>query len=130
MEDVIVVLDVFGFMWGCVDEIEKIVIVREVIGNLFDELLIECNFGLVVYGYNCKGDCMDIEELVFVGFDWDIICISMNKLNLIGKMLLSVFVKFVVEKLKYIENKVIVILVSDGIEICDFDFCEVGIELE
>ncbi len=129
-EDAIVVLDASGSMWGRVEDKEKIVIARDVIGNLLSDLPAERNLGLVAYGHNRKGDCSDIEELAPVGADRDAIRASMNKLNPKGKTPLSASVKFAAEKLKYTENKATVILVSDGIETCDLDPCEVGTELE
>ena len=129
-EDVIVVLDASGSMWGELDGAPKIVAARNVIGGLLDDLPADRRLGLVAYGHNRKGDCTDIEEIAAVGSDRSAIKSAVNALNPKGKTPLSASVKFAAEKLKFTENKATVILVSDGKETCDLDPCDVGAELE
>ena len=129
-EDAILVLDASGSMWGRIDDEEKIVAARRVIGGLLDSLPAERRLGLVAYGHNRKGDCTDIEELAPVGTDRGAIRTAVNNIVPKGKTPLSASVKFAAEKLRYTENKATVILISDGIETCDLDPCAVGNDLE
>ncbi len=129
-EDVIVVLDASGSMWGQIDGEPKIAIARRVIGDLLDQLPTERRIGLMAYGHNRKGDCADIELLAAVGSDRDAIRQAVESLNPKGKTPLSASVLQAAEALRYTENAATVILVSDGIETCDLDPCEVGTSLE
>ncbi|MEL7487211.1 MAG: vWA domain-containing protein [Pseudomonadota bacterium] len=129
-EDVILVLDASGSMWGELDGAAKIVTARGVVGSLLNDLPSDRRLGLVAYGHNRKGDCSDIEEIAEVGAARDAIRNAVDALNPKGKTPLSASVKFAAEKLKYTENKATVILVSDGKETCDLDPCAVGAALE
>ena len=129
-EDVIVVLDASGSMWGELDGAPKIVTARTVVGGLLDDLPADRRLGLVAYGHNRKGDCSDIEEIAPVGASRAAIRAAVDALNPKGKTPLSASVKFAAEKLKYTENRATVILVSDGKETCNLDPCDVGAELE
>ncbi len=129
-DDVILVLDASGSMWGQIDGEAKIVTAKRVINELLTDLPADKKLGLVAYGHNRKGDCTDIEEIAVVGADRAAIGAAVNKLNPKGKTPLSASVKFAAEKLKSTENKATVILISDGIETCNLDPCAVGAELE
>ena len=129
-EDMILVLDASGSMWGQIEGEAKIAIARKVIGDLLGDLPADRRLGLVAYGHNRKGDCTDIEEVAAVGTDRATIRDAVNAISPKGKTPLSASVKFAAEKLKYTENKATVVLVSDGIETCDLDPCEVGSSLE
>ena len=129
-QDVMLVLDASGSMWGEVEGEAKIVAARRVVGGLLDSLPVSRQLGLVAYGHNRKGDCGDIEEVAAIGADRAAIRSAVDGLNPKGKTPLSASVKFAAEKFRYTENKATVILVSDGIETCDLDPCAVGAELE
>ena len=58
------ILDASGSMWGQVEGKAKIVIAKEVLIDLFEDLPQGLNVGLVAYGHRRKGDCNDVEELV------------------------------------------------------------------
>ncbi|MEO0981711.1 MAG: VWA domain-containing protein [Pseudomonadota bacterium] len=129
-EDVILVLDGSGSMWGQIEGEPKIAIAREVTGQVLDEMPDDRRLGLVAYGHNRKGDCSDIETIAEVGADRTAIREAVNALNPKGKTPLSASVQYAAEQLRYTENKATVILVSDGEETCDLDPCAVGTALE
>ena len=60
----ILVLDASGSMWGQIDGVNKIVIAREVIGDLLTRIPADMALGLTMYGHNRRGDCSDIETMV------------------------------------------------------------------
>lgn len=126
----ILVLDASGSMWGQIDGVNKIVIAREVIGDLLGTLPEELNLGLYAYGHRRKGDCSDIEMLYAPGTDRAAIAAAVNRINPRGKTPLSAAVIQAAESLKYTEERATVILVSDGIETCNLDPCAVGRQLE
>ncbi len=127
----ILVLDASGSMWGQIDGINKIVIAREVIGDLLPTLPPEQELGLTVYGHRRKGDCTDIETVVAPGLgQLDVIADAVNTIKPRGSTPLSSAVIQAAEALKYNEERATVILVSDGRETCEMDPCEVGRKLE
>jgi len=126
----IIVLDGSGSMWGQIDGVNKIVIAREVMGDLLATLPAEQELGLMSYGHRRKGDCADIELLIEPGTDRDAIAAAVNAINPKGKTPLSAAVIQAAEALRYTEEAATVILVSDGIETCNLDPCAVGRELE
>jgi len=126
----ILVLDGSGSMWGQIDGVNKIVIAREVMGDLLDTLPDDLELGLMSYGHRRKGDCSDIEMLIEPGVDRAAIAAAVNAINPKGKTPLSAAVIQAAQALRYTEEAATVILVSDGIETCELDPCAVGRELE
>ncbi len=126
----VLVLDGSGSMWGQVDGVNKIVIARDVIGDLLTSLPADMELGLMSYGHRRKGDCSDIEMLAQPGASRAAIAAAVNAINPKGKTPLSAAVLQAAEALKYTEAPATVILVSDGIETCNMDPCAVGRQLE
>lgn len=127
----ILVLDGSGSMWGQIEGINKIVIAREVIGDLLQSFPPEQELGLTVYGHRRKGDCNDIETVIDPGQGTTgAIIDAVNTINPRGKTPLSAAVMAAAEALRFTEERATVILVSDGIETCNVDPCEVGRQLE
>ncbi|PTW55678.1 Ca-activated chloride channel family protein, partial [Breoghania corrubedonensis] len=130
-DKIILVLDASGSMWGQIDGEAKITIARRVIGDLLDTLPAKVELGLTVYGHREKGNCDDIETLVVPGAQpRGAIRQAIAMIKPKGKTPLSKAVELAAEALKYEENKATVILVSDGIETCNYDPCDVGKHLE
>ena len=128
-----VVLDASGSMWGQVDGTTKMEIARDAVRDLFNKWEIAGNVdaGLTAYGHRRKGDCTDIELLSGVGpVNGSKISGLLSGLQPRGKTPLSDAVVQAAEAMRYEETKATVILVSDGIETCGGDPCEVGKRLE
>ncbi|MEM6610448.1 MAG: VWA domain-containing protein [Pseudomonadota bacterium] len=129
--DTILVLDASGSMWGQIDGINKIVIAREVIANVMQDLPPSLELGLMAYGHNRRGDCSDIEMLIAPGPDTrGAIVDAVNAINPRGRTPMSDAVVAAAEAMRHTENEATVILVSDGIETCDADPCAVAASLE
>lgn len=128
--DTILVFDASGSMWGQIDGTNKIVIAREVVGNLLDELPPERRLGLMAYGHNRKGDCNDIEMLAPVGTDRQALRSAVMGLNPKGMTPMTAAVQQAAEVLKFSEHQATVILVSDGEETCHADPCAAVAALE
>ena len=129
-EDTMLVLDASNSMWGQIDGVNKIVIAKDVLEGLLYRLPEERRLGLVAYGHRRKGDCEDIETLADVGAARNDLRDQVRGLTPRGKTPLSASVAHAAEALGYTERKSTVILVSDGIETCDFDPCELARTLE
>ena len=130
-ENVILVLDASGSMWGRVDGREKIVIAREVVGQVLGDLGERVNLGVVAYGHRSKGDCSDIEKVIPVGpVNAGSYMSVINKITPKGKTPITEAVRLSAEELRYQEDKATVVLVSDGLETCEADPCALARELE
>ena len=130
-ENVIIVLDASGSMWGRIDEKPKIQIAREVMDQVLADLDGKAEIGIMTYGHRKKGDCGDIETLVPVGkVNRASYMEKINALNPKGKTPITATVRKAAEELRFTEEKATVILVSDGLETCDADPCALAAELE
>lgn len=130
MTDAILVFDASGPMWGQIDGVNKIVIARDVVSQLLTDLPDNRRLGLIAYGHNRKGDCRDIEMLAPVGSDRETIRKAVMGLNPRGMTPMTDAVQQAAHALKFTENEVTVILVSDGEETCAADPCQAIAELE
>ncbi len=127
---VMIILDASGSMWGQVDGKPKIQIAREVLKDLLPEFGTNMHLGLSAYGHRRKGDCEDIEILIPIGpKNANAIIKKNNTINPKGKTPLSEATRRAAKALKYTKERAIVLLISDGIETCGVDPCEVGAEL-
>src|SRR5690625_2437169 len=129
-EDVVIVYDASGSMWGQIDGVSKIEIAREVMGDLVTGWDENTNLGLVVYGHRSQGDCGDIETLVEPGpLDRGAFIKTVNSIRPLGKTPISASVQHAADLLSYRDNKATVVLISDGVETCNADPCALSEEL-
>ena len=119
------ILDASGSMWQKLDNQFKITIAKSVMKNLVQKLPPEARAGLVVYGHNRKNDCEDIETLVGLAplnaTDF------VSKLDALQPKGMTPIAKSIQHALGLLQKEnalVTVILVSDGLETCDGDACE------
>ena len=130
-DKIMLVMDGSGSMWGQIDGQSKMEIARGATRKLVDGLPSDAHTGLMAYGHRKKGDCEDIELLQSPapGATAEIIG-AVDAITPTGKTPLSAAVKQAAEALRYEEDRATVILVTDGIETCDLDPCDVGNSLE
>ena len=130
-DNLMLVLDASGSMWGRIEGRSKVEIARETVAGVVGEWKAADALGLIAYGHRRKGDCADIETLVPVGpLDAAAYLATVNGLNALGMTPLSAAVQQAAAALKSSERKATVILVSDGEETCKLDPCAVGAALE
>lgn len=123
---IVYILDGSGSMWGRVDGKIKIQAAKEVMSTLIAETPegIEC--GVMVYGHRKKGDCSDIEMMVPIGpLDKTSAVSKISGITPKGKTPISDSISMAVDKLKGMEAASTIVLVSDGIETCGKDPCDV-----
>lgn len=131
--DLMVVFDGSGSMWGDLDGRTKIETAREVLASVLDQPQSGQNLGMIAYGHREKGNCADIETLVGLGPAMQTTpqMISAAKaLNPKGKTPLSDAVSRAASELRFTENAATVVLITDGLETCDADPCALGKQLE
>jgi len=128
---VMIVLDASGSMWGQIDGRPKIDIAREAVASLLADWDPSIHLGLSAYGHRTKGDCNDIQTLQPIGpVNPTAIMRAVTAIRPKGKTPLSEAVLRAARELRYTEERATVILVSDGIETCEMDPCELGKALE
>ena len=123
---IVFIYDASGSMWGAMDGRTKMEIAREVLSGVVAELPSDQRVGLVAYGHRRKSDCTDVETLVaFDNVDKAIITESLFAIQPKGRTPLAESAMKVIKELKSAEEGATVILVTDGIESCGGDLCEV-----
>ena len=128
-EEMLFILDCSGSMWGRVDGRPKIVVAKEALLSLFSEVPDTVDVGLMAYGHRRKGDCGDLEMIVDSGTSRTDMVSRVDTLNAKGKTPISGALIRAGEILAGKEDLVTVILISDGIETCMGDPCQVAAEL-
>ncbi len=129
-EDVVIVYDASGSMWGQIDGLSKIEIAREVMADLVNGWSDDTNLGLVAYGHRSEGDCRDIETLLEPGpLDRAGFIKTINGIRPKGKTPISAAIQHAADLLSYRDNPATVVLISDGLETCQADPCALAEQL-
>ena len=119
------VFDASGSMWGQVEGKSKIEISREVLGEVIKNIDDQSSVGLIAYGHRRKADCSDIESLIpLEKVNKEQIQKTINKVNPKGKTPITAALKQAIDPLRSKEEKTTVLLISDGLETCSGDPCE------
>lgn len=130
-DDVMIIYDASGSMWGQVDGVNKIVTAREVMADLVKSWPEDTNLGLIAYGHRSAGSCSDIETMITPQkVDRDEFINTVNAIVPKGKTPISDSLKQAADVLKYRDNNATVVLISDGLESCHGDPCAVAAELK
>jgi Ca-activated chloride channel family protein len=123
---ILFIYDASGSMWGKLQDKTKKEIAADVLTQTVNNLPANQNVGFLVYGHRTKGDCDDIEYMV------DLSNNSKNKvnqavksINSLGKTPLARSADMAIKSLKDSKTKATIILITDGIESCDGNICEV-----
>ncbi|HZJ81608.1 MAG TPA: VWA domain-containing protein [Guyparkeria sp.] len=129
-DDVVVIYDASGSMWGQIDGVSKIEIAREVMADLVNKWDDDTNLGLVAYGHRRQGDCSDIETLVEPGpLDKASFIKAVNAIKPVGKTPIGASLQHAADLLSYRDSQATIILISDGLETCHADPCAVSEQL-
>lgn len=123
---IIFIYDASGSMWAEMQGKTKMELALDVMTNTINNLPENQKLGLIAYGHRTKGDCKDVESLVEVetGTKAKVIQ-ALKAIKPLGKTPLAFSAMQVIDKLRKTKIKATVILVTDGIESCDGDLCEV-----
>ncbi len=123
---IIFIYDASGSMWGQMEGRTKMEIAADVLSNSIAKLPAGQQFGFVAYGHRTKGDCEDVEFLVDVEDGSGArITEAVKDIKPLGKTPLAYSALQVIDKLRETGIKATIILVTDGIESCGGNLCEV-----
>jgi Ca-activated chloride channel family protein len=122
----IIIYDASGSMWGQMDGKTKMEIASGVLNSTMSNLDASKEVGLVAYGHRKKGDCKDVEFLVdFSGGSPSEVTNAVSAIKPLGKTPLAYSASLVINKLRTSKTKATIILITDGIESCDGNICDV-----
>ncbi|MEM8948289.1 MAG: VWA domain-containing protein [Pseudomonadota bacterium] len=128
---VMLVLDGSSSMWTRVDgEMSKIEVARDSIAELVGGWEDRMEFGITTYGHREEGNCEDIETVLPVAeVDSEKVVEVVNGILPRGKTPLAAALRQAAEALDYRNQPAKILLVSDGIENCGKDPCQMVREL-
>lgn len=119
------ILDASGSMWQKLGEEYKISVAKSVMKNLVQKLPADARAGLIAYGHNRKSDCEDIETLVALSpLDKAAFHAKIDALNPQGKTPIAKSINHALALLRSETQPVSIILVSDGLETCEGNACD------
>lgn len=123
---ILFIYDASGSMWGQLNGKTKKEIASDVLVTAVGNLPKNQNVGLVVYGHRKKGDCDDIEYMVdLLNNSKDKVTQAVKSINYLGKTPLAQSATLAINSLKKTKTKATIILITDGIESCDGNICNV-----
>jgi Ca-activated chloride channel family protein len=123
-DNLVLILDASGSMWGRVNNETKIEAARRVVRDFTGKLPAGAKLGLVAYGHRQKGDCNDIEELVAPGSASPAaVPDRVDKLNPLGMTPITKAFEQAAESAKKVGKPGTIVLVTDGLETCGGDPC-------
>jgi Ca-activated chloride channel family protein len=122
----IYIVDASGSMWGQIQGKSKMDIARAVLTTSINRLPEYQQLGFVVYGHRNKSDCTDVEFLIEVnqGSKSRVIG-ALETIKPLGMTPLAFSATKVIEQLRLSKQKATIILITDGIESCGGNICDV-----
>ena len=125
------ILDASNSMWGQVDGVAKLKTAKQVMTKLLKDLPADTKVGLIAYGHRAEGDCADVETLSAIGSgSAESLIGKINGLTAKGKTPIAQALRSTAAEFANLqEENNNVVLISDGIESCQGDPCEVAQEL-
>ncbi len=123
---ILFIYDASGSMWAQMDGKIKKEIASDVLSTAVNNLPDNQKIGLIAYGHRKKGDCRDVEFMVDLNnTSKSKITSSVKKINPLGMTPLAFSAIQAINSLKNLKIKATIILVTDGIESCDGNICDV-----
>lgn len=123
---ILIIYDASGSMWGQLEGKTKKEIAAQVLTTTVNKLPENQGIGLMAYGHREKGDCNDIEFLVNLSNNSKKkITEAVNSINSLGKTPLARSATLAINSLQDNKTKATIILITDGIESCDGNICDV-----
>ncbi len=123
---ILFILDGSGSMWGQLQGKTKKEIAADVLSTAVNNLPENQYIGLIAYGHRVKGDCDDIEFLADLkNNSKDKITKVVNEINPLGRTPLARSATLAINSLRESKTKATIILITDGIESCDGNICDV-----
>lgn len=127
--DILFILDGSGSMWGQIDGVAKIQTAKDTMARLLDETPANARIGVMTYGTRDKNSCTDVSVLNAIGTDRGAIKTAVADLKPLGKTPIDLSLTMGIANLSKTEPTDVqksLVLISDGIETCDGNPCDVA----
>lgn len=123
---ILIIYDASGSMWGQIDGVSKKEIGAKVLIETVNNIPASQPVGLMVYGHRREKDCDDIEIMAGLeNLSRDKISKAIHSISPLGRTPLARSVTMAINSIKSTGQIATIILITDGIESCDGDICEV-----
>ena len=126
LSPILFIYDASGSMWGELDGKTKKEIAADVLSTTVNNLAVDQPIGLIAYGHREKGDCKDVEFIIDIANNEKTkVTTAIKGINPSGKTPLAYSASLAFSALKASQTKATIILITDGIESCDGNICDV-----
>jgi len=123
---IIFIYDASGSMWGQLEGKTKMEVASTVLSQSINNFAENQQIGLIAYGHRNKGDCRDVETLLpMSNTSKSEVTSAINKIKPLGKTPLAFSATTVIDQLRTSKKKATIVLITDGIESCDGNICDV-----
>ncbi len=123
---IVFIYDASGSMWGDLQGKTKMQIAAKVMSKTVNALPENQRVGFVAYGHRQKGDCEDVEFMIDINnAAKENVTTAVAGIKPLGKTPLAYSAIQVINKLRETKQKATIILMTDGIESCGGNICEV-----
>ncbi|PVW15729.1 vWA domain-containing protein [Marixanthomonas spongiae] len=123
---IIFIYDASGSMWGQMEGKTKMEIAATVLSESIGDFSEDQKIGLVAYGHRKKGDCRDVETLLpMSNTSKSSVSSTVKSIKPLGKTPLAYSATTVIDQLRKNKEKATIVLITDGIESCDGNICDV-----
>lgn len=119
-----IILDSSRSMWGQIDGVNKVVIARNVLGQITKSYEGKLDLGLVAYGHRESSSCEDIEVLAEPGpYKASEFAKSVNSFKPKGSTPIASSLETAAKAARFTSRKASILLISDGLDNCSGDPC-------
>lgn len=123
---ILFIYDASGSMWAQMEGKTRMEIARNVLSSSVNNLPENQKIGLMAYGHRVKGDCEDVEFLAGIdNGNKEKITTALTSIKPLGMTPLAYSAKLAIDELRKSKVKATIILITDGIESCGGNICDV-----
>ncbi len=123
---ILLIYDASGSMWQQLDGTPKKALAAEALSTTVAGLSDGRPIALIAYGHREKDNCNDVEWLLSLdNTSREQVTQSVRELNPTGKTPLARSAQMALDRLKAQQQAATLILITDGIESCDGDLCQI-----
>lgn len=126
---VILIYDASGSMWAEMGTSTRVETARKVLDRFLTTRDASVPLGAIAYGHRRRGDCQDIEVIAPVRRQDAALSARLNAISPIGKTPIGASLRLAASQIPRTSEEADIVLITDGLETCGVDPCEVANEL-
>lgn len=124
-EDIMLIFDASGSMWEQSGSKTRLDVAKEAVDQLLQEIPQDVNVGMTVYGHRQKGNCGDI-QVFSNSLNKEQLRNQLSDITARGKTPLGASIEKAAQSLSQNDTNARIIALTDGLETCGFDLCELA----